>query len=636
MKKSAVVILLVLLPMLSLTLGVAQGMNLTEQEARDKAEFVSKLEDLVSKPTVETSATYNSSSDTWLVLLTEQVSGSVVAKVRVNDDTGKVIRAERSPNADGIIYPTLSEQDAIKLASANTRVRERLSKYGSYRSQADFKDGEWTVHYLIKQGGLVGGLPTGDEKEIVRVGIDDDTWVLNYVWTGDQVGWQMARGESGSYGKQANYWYVWGPMAMAFALVFMRLDKPFSLRNLDVLVLLSFLISHGFFRLGFSHEAVLLWYPPLIYLLIRTLLMGFGVGERVESTANFPTWAIWILAAIASGVIVALNLDSRVIDVGYAGVAGADRIIDGIIPYGNMPNDVGTGDTYGPLNYLLYVPFVLMFGFSGKWDFLPAAHATTVFAFTAGAIGMFIAGWRFSGPRGAAAMVFAWAVFPYTIYSTNNNTNDVIVAAAGALGLAAATSPLARGASIAAGFGIKLFPLILGPLWMLHGGLKRRPIVDFVLGGLGVVFMTFWILALGGHPIDGIKLFYEKTVTFQGDRETPWTIFTQVPALQFLQRPLTAAVILLTILVAFVPRKKTVRRLAALSAAVVIAVQLTTNYWFYPYITWFEPFVFLALLTATNEKTPLDVEEDPRSSKDKISSSENHYTHGDQSAHSPR
>ena len=54
------------------------------------------------------------------------------------------------------------------------------------------------------------------------------------------------------------------------------------------------------------------------------------------------------------------------------------------------------------------------------------------------------------------------------------------------------------------------------------------------------------------------------------------------------------------------PRKKTVRRLAALSAAVVIAFQLTTNYWFYPYVIWFEPFVFLALLLATNEKTALD------------------------------
>ena len=67
-----------------------------------------------------------------------------------------------------------------------------------------------------------------------------------------------------------------------------------------------------------------------------------------------------------------------------------------------------------------------------------------------------------------------------------------------------------------------------------------------------------------------------------------------------------AFAIFLSILVAFVPREKTLRRLAALSAALVIAFQLTVNYWFYAYIIWFEPFVFVSLLLATNEKTALD------------------------------
>jgi hypothetical protein len=104
-------------------------------------------------------------------------------------------------------------------------------------------------------------------------------------------------------------------------------------------------------------------------------------------------------------------------------------------------------------------------------------------------------------------------------------------------------------------------------------------------------------------------LFYEKTIAFQGVRETPWTIFSQVPALGFLQQPLLAGVILLAFIVAVWPRRRTIRRLAAFSAALVIGFQLTTNYWFYPYVTWFEPFVFLALLPATNEKTALDGED---------------------------
>jgi hypothetical protein len=77
-----------------------------------------------------------------------------------------------------------------------------------------------------------------------------------------------------------------------------------------------------------------------------------------------------------------------------------------------------------------------------------------------------------------------------------------------------------------------------------------------------------------------------------------------------LQQPLTALAILLAFVVAVFPRKRTIRRLAAFSAALIIAFELTVNYWFYPYVTWFEPFVFTALLLATNEKTTLDGESD--------------------------
>jgi hypothetical protein len=130
--------------------------------------------------------------------------------------------------------------------------------------------------------------------------------------------------------------------------------------------------------------------------------------------------------------------------------------------------------------------------------------------------------------------------------------------------------------------------------------------MDFVLGGAGVILLTFWVVLLDGHPLRAIELFYERTLAFQDDRVSPWTIYTQVPQLAFLQKPVTALVIFIGLLVAFVPRRKSLRRLAALSAALVIAFQLTVNYWFYTYVVWFEPFVFVALLLATNEKTALD------------------------------
>ena len=113
---------------------------------------------------------------------------------------------------------------------------------------------------------------------------------------------------------------------------------------------------------------------------------------------------------------------------------------------------------------------------------------------------MLYAGWRYAGARGGAALLFAWAVFPYTLYATNQNSNDIVVAALAAIGLATATSPLAREATVSAGFAIKLYPLILAPLWMLYDLSRRRiaPLLKFALGGAVVLLLSFWVLFLGG------------------------------------------------------------------------------------------------------------------------------------------
>ena len=70
---------------------------------------------------------------------------------------------------------------------------------------------------------------------------------------------------------------------------------------------------------------------------------------------------------------IALTLSTgRPIDVGLASVAGGWRILHGLPIYYADP---GHPDTYGPITYLAYVPFQLVFGWVGKWDSLPAAKA---------------------------------------------------------------------------------------------------------------------------------------------------------------------------------------------------------------------------------------------------------------------
>src|SRR2546430_17283570 len=54
-----------------------------------------------------------------------------------------------------------------------------------------------------------------------------------------------------------------------------------------------------------------------------------------------PVWPVWLLAAATVflvGFRIGLNVEnSNVIDVGYSGVVGAERISAGEAPYGNFP-----------------------------------------------------------------------------------------------------------------------------------------------------------------------------------------------------------------------------------------------------------------------------------------------------------
>jgi hypothetical protein len=99
------------------------------------------------------------------------------------------------------------------------------------------------------------------------------------------------------------------------------------------------------------------------------------------------------------GFRIGLNVtDSNVIDVGYAGVIGANKLLHGQDLYGHWPSNNANGDTYGPVNYYAYVPAVGIFGWSGTWDDLPAAHAAAIAFDVLTLLGLMLLGRRIRGP----------------------------------------------------------------------------------------------------------------------------------------------------------------------------------------------------------------------------------------------
>ena len=85
----------------------------------------------------------------------------------------------------------------------------------------------------------------------------------------------------------------------------------------------------------------------------------------------------------------------------------------------------------------------------------------------------------------------------------------------------------------------------------------------------------------------GLASFYDRTVKSQVNRTSPFSVWGQDHSLEWLQTVVKAFAVGLALLVAFIPRRRTIPQIAALGAAVLIAIQLTAEHWFYLYIPWF-------------------------------------------------
>jgi hypothetical protein len=440
-------------------------------------------------------------------------------------------------------------------------------------------------------------------EEIVQVHVDDRSGRIVEQWSGDQVAWRMARGYAGAFGHKLNAPYVWLPLCLLFLLPFLDLRRPLRLLHLDLLVLLAFGVSHVFFNRGEIETSVPLVYPVLVYLFVRMLWAGWRPRERAgRLVPHVPVSWLAVLLVFLVALRVGLNVvDSNVIDVGYAGVIGADRIVDGDELYGQgFSDDVEKGDTYGPVNYLLYVPFEQTLRWSGAWDDLPAAHGAAI-AFDLLAIGGLLLLGRSlrpgaAGKRLGIALAYAWAAFPYTAFALETNANDTLVGLAciGALLGFCWRSGATAGLAIGLGAASKFAPLALAPLFA-----RRSPAVFGLALGLTLVLVTLPFV-----PDGGLREIYDRTVGYQAGRPSPFSLWGQVDSLGWLQTVVKAAAVALALLVAFLPRRIDERQAAALGAAVLIAVQLAATHWFYLYIVWFLPFVLVAAFGAYSERPP--------------------------------
>jgi hypothetical protein len=431
----------------------------------------------------------------------------------------------------------------------------------------------------------------------VEVVVSGLTGEVLAVWTGPQAAAPLARGDEPSVGRSLNAPYVWLPLAAIFLGAFFDPRRPLRLLHLDLAVLLAFGLSQLYFNQGRIDVSMPLVYPLLGYLAVRMLLAGFRPRERSERLVpRLPVRWMAIGLVLLVAFRVGLNLaDSNVVDVGYASVVGADRIAHGEELY--VANDVH-GDTYGPVNYLAYVPFELVFPWDGTWDSVPAAHAAAISFDLLTIVGLMLLGGTLRPGRGGRqlglALAFAWAAYPFSLLALQENTNDLMVAAFLVLALAALRSPPGRGALLGLAGAAKFAPLALAPLLARGSGEARaRPALTFGLACTAVcVAVTVPFI-----PDGGLRELYDTTIGFQLGRVSPFSLWALHPSLGWLQTALKIGAVGLAAVVAFVPRRRDARQVVALAAAVLIAVQLPAAHWFYFYLAWTAPLVLATVLS---------------------------------------
>jgi hypothetical protein len=596
-------------------------------------------------------ATYRPTSHTWIARL-QQPAGTVLATLTVRDRNSKVTGVTISPGA--LDTHLLTQTRAETIAGTSAKVRDWMLRYqrahAKISTQTSFENDTWVRHWWAN----------GDE--VARVIVNDKTGAIQSAWTGPQVAWSMARGSKGAFGRKINEPWIFGPLLVLFIVGLFDWRRVFSLRNLDLLALASFTVSLSYFNQGLVFWSVPFQYPPLIYLFVRLVLIGAGRARRAAYTTRWPVWLVAGLAVFAMGFRAGLNFwSSNVIDVGYASVAGADRLLQGTIPYDHMPKVTATpcgpkyadgsysaykqvdgscespverGDTYGPVMYAAYVPMTASLGWSGRWDDLPAAHGTAVLFDALAAAGLAFAGWRLGRGRLAATLLFCWATFPFTTYAMSSNSNDPIIAALIAWTLALFTFPFARGLLVGLAAWAKFAPLLLVPLFLRAG---RRPAAEpvewayssggpalvqapgrlerildrlrpgagagrFVLGVIAATVLAFGMLALLDGP-SALHTFWTRTFGWQLDRPSPFSVwdwggYPGFPDLAIEQKVLKAGLVLFALALYLVPKRLDPVRSAAFAGALLIGFQIVLTHWFYLYIPWFMPCVAVALYAA--------------------------------------
>ena len=452
-------------------------------------------------------------------------------------------------------------------------------------------------------------------------------------------------------------------------LIAFNFDKPFSWRNVDLLLLLllSFLFVDVIrFERGLDDPTKFSLFGLVfvgiflitIILLIRALIRAF-ITQETSWSPNLatPTLAGLLIFLLASNTFLALIRFPD--DAGsYTNKGVGQMIKTGKYPYGDPILRGGSAATYGPVLYLVHIPVQLglhKLGFHSdvKADENPfsfwvakggipqyegppilATKLTLLLFHFLGVIGLIAIGRQSAGLSVGLALACLYTGSAYvqglggeTHFITGMTfISHIAPVAITILAFATLNTPWLSGALLAVAAGILFYPAFLFPLWFGYYFWKGKGWYQFAAGFMIVVLIiggSVLLLTLSAENESSFQAFYESTIGHQEARDTYgastfsfWgthpklASFWQEPFIEgwYLLRPSFLIFLIFIGASFFLAKNRTITQFAFLTAAVVISIQLWKSHAGGTYVEWYYPFILIGLFAHPKHQVVYEAE----------------------------
>jgi hypothetical protein len=393
---------------------------------------------------------------------------------------------------------------------------------------------------------------------------------------------------------QPTWFYLSTLLIMA---VFFRFNRLWSIRNLDLILLLSItpgllLVESGNSGHDVARSLGYVWLFTVSGFYVVRLLLDQVLVRRPQVGQNLNSGGLTFLCVAAAAFLTAQALKQALPDGTTKTVSKANEIVNrtAVAPEEQGEKKTAEEVEAGPAASLIAAPVGIVFENLAARILSVLAHATVV-------VGLIMAGRNlFGDSQLGLAMGTLYLLLPCTAYDVGE-FNHVLPSALVVWAVVCYRSPIVSGVLLGLACGTMFFPVFLLPLWFAFYG--RKGGLRFGAGLAATAVAVIVSLAMTSTDVNAL---IDKTrgtidlasIAFSGD-QLAQGFWKDADYLSVYRIPVIAAYLVLLTVMTIWPRKKNLEHLLASSALIVVG----TQFWFTRqggiFVLWYLPLLLLVV-----------------------------------------